>query len=156
MAPALDLRVVGIPERVTDADLGRYYTAVARDPCAYCGQPSDEADHIDPASRGGSNGWQNLTASCSSCNRSKRTALLIPFLLRREFDYELARITQQRDALNAIGPASIGKQQSKKAAGIRRARSRAWGTPPDAPTPDIARGPTARSVKSETPGQGLI
>lgn len=44
--------------------------------CAYCGDHSDhrklQAEHIHPESRGGTFTWQNLCASCPSCNARKR------------------------------------------------------------------------------------
>jgi len=40
--------------------------------CAYCGQDADQVDHIVPISKGGDPlAWENLTASCKSCNTSK-------------------------------------------------------------------------------------
>ncbi len=43
--------------------------------CAYCGEKlrkkDVDVDHIVPKSRGGSNQVNNLTASCSHCNRQK-------------------------------------------------------------------------------------
>jgi|SRR5665647_2539008 len=39
--------------------------------CGYCGGPADTADHILPASRGGSLSWLNTVAACKSCNNRK-------------------------------------------------------------------------------------
>ncbi len=43
--------------------------------CSYCGGVADEADHIIPLSKGGSNTVDNLIASCSRCNNSKSNKL---------------------------------------------------------------------------------
>lgn len=61
-----------------------YATAVLMfDPCSFCGGQTTEIEHIHPRKRGGSDDWWNLTASCRSCNASKRTASLLEYLLRR-------------------------------------------------------------------------
>lgn len=39
--------------------------------CVYCGSPSEEVDHVIPVSRGGTNDFSNLVASCQRCNRVK-------------------------------------------------------------------------------------
>lgn len=40
--------------------------------CAYCGATENlTIDHILPSSRGGKDTWENLTASCTSCNAKK-------------------------------------------------------------------------------------
>lgn len=42
--------------------------------CYYCRQPLEQGyhvDHMDPLSRGGSNGPENLCLACGSCNDSK-------------------------------------------------------------------------------------
>lgn len=52
-----------------------------RDPCAYCGGPGTEIDHITPVSSGGENEWWNFTAACGRCNRSKNARPLLTFLL---------------------------------------------------------------------------
>ncbi len=60
------------------------YAAILRgDPCCYCGAPAEHIDHIEPKAAGGSNAWDNLTAACASCNKSKRATPLLAFLLRR-------------------------------------------------------------------------
>lgn len=59
-----------------------YIEVVQRDPCAYCGAPSETVDHVDAISRGGSASWTNLTAACGPCNTSKFTAPLLLSLLR--------------------------------------------------------------------------
>jgi HNH endonuclease len=39
--------------------------------CVYCGAPAQEADHVMPTSRGGSEERHNLVPACLHCNRSK-------------------------------------------------------------------------------------
>src|SRR5688572_31562326 len=45
--------------------------------CQYCGQrkPSLTVDHVVPRSRGGESVWENIVASCASCNRRKGNRL---------------------------------------------------------------------------------
>lgn len=54
------------------------------DPCAYCGEPMEHIDHIEPRSAGGLNVWTNLTAACAACNVSKFNRSLLTHLLRRQ------------------------------------------------------------------------
>jgi 5-methylcytosine-specific restriction endonuclease McrA len=60
-----------------------YDTILRGDPCCYCGAPTKEVDHIVPLASGGDGAWDNLTAACRHCNRSKHGAPLLHFLLRR-------------------------------------------------------------------------
>jgi 5-methylcytosine-specific restriction endonuclease McrA len=48
------------------------------DTCQYCGKHSRELtlDHVIPRSRGGLGTWENLVASCRSCNGKKGSRLL--------------------------------------------------------------------------------
>ena len=39
--------------------------------CAYCGQPAQSLDHIQPKARGGLTVRQNLVPACLRCNRLK-------------------------------------------------------------------------------------
>lgn len=67
-----------------DAESTDTYCRILRtDPCAYCGAPASDIDHIDAISRGGPHSWENLTAACRSCNVSKYNEPLLGFLLRR-------------------------------------------------------------------------
>jgi len=54
------------------------------DPCAYCGATPGIAtkDHIVPVSKGGETSWENLTASCQTCNLMKSDLDLLPALLK--------------------------------------------------------------------------
>lgn len=73
-------------ERFTEAAVeGRQWLKVlALDPCAYCGAPAPggTVDHVDPLVDGGVDGPENLTGACLSCNSSKCSTPLLPFLLR--------------------------------------------------------------------------
>jgi 5-methylcytosine-specific restriction endonuclease McrA len=45
--------------------------------CSYCSAKDNlTIDHIIPTSKGGDNGWANLTTSCLSCNLKKGNKLL--------------------------------------------------------------------------------
>jgi len=39
--------------------------------CGYCGHTATTIDHVQPASRGGTNTWGNTVAACLSCNQRK-------------------------------------------------------------------------------------
>lgn len=39
--------------------------------CQYCGRPAENIDHVLPRSRGGTHSWENVVASCRSCNSRK-------------------------------------------------------------------------------------
>jgi 5-methylcytosine-specific restriction endonuclease McrA len=39
--------------------------------CQYCGRPAENVDHVIPRSRGGTHSWDNVVASCRSCNARK-------------------------------------------------------------------------------------
>jgi len=62
--------------------LASEFAAVLRaDPCCYCGSHDRlTIDHIEPVALGGTSDWDNLTASCKSCNSSKHTRRLLEFL----------------------------------------------------------------------------
>ncbi|MCL5972797.1 MAG: HNH endonuclease [Ferrimicrobium sp.] len=53
--------------------------------CQYCGAPAENVDHVIPRSRGGQHRWDNVVASCRSCNSRKRDRMLSEtnFVLRR-------------------------------------------------------------------------
>lgn len=53
-----------------------------RDPCVYCGGPSDSWDHIEPRKRGGKH-IDNLARVCHSCNHEKSSRPLLTFLAIR-------------------------------------------------------------------------
>ena len=45
--------------------------------CQYCGsnKPGLTVDHVIPRSRGGKSAWENIVASCATCNRRKGNRL---------------------------------------------------------------------------------
>jgi 5-methylcytosine-specific restriction endonuclease McrA len=53
-----------------------------RDPCAYCGRPSDHIDHIIPRAHGGPDRWTNYTAACWR-NHSKGAHPMLRWLATR-------------------------------------------------------------------------
>ena len=46
--------------------------------CAYCGEPANEVDHIQPRVLGGTDDLDNLVAACRRCNamKGKRSEVL--------------------------------------------------------------------------------
>lgn len=60
--------------------LSHWRTVLLNDPCAYCGEPSNEVDHIRPLHAAGENEASNLTGACKGCNRDKRGRSLLAFL----------------------------------------------------------------------------
>lgn len=60
-----------------------YVQVLVGDPCCYCGEPMEQVDHIVPVGAGGDGSWENLTAACGSCNRSKSARPLLVFLAER-------------------------------------------------------------------------
>lgn len=72
-----------------------YSSILLLDPCSYCQSTLESTiDHIVPIVLGGDSKWDNLTASCKSCNSSKNSSPLLLFLLRRcqESDKEKPRL----------------------------------------------------------------
>ena len=43
--------------------------------CQYCGSNAENLDHVVPRSRGGTHSWDNVVASCRSCNARKEDRL---------------------------------------------------------------------------------
>ena len=43
--------------------------------CQYCGIAAENLDHVVPRSRGGPHTWENVVASCRSCNARKEARL---------------------------------------------------------------------------------
>lgn len=66
---------VRLPRNLTESDKQEIHE---RDnyTCVYCGAPSEHIDHVVPISRGGTDNYENLVASCQSCNLTKGTKLL--------------------------------------------------------------------------------
>lgn len=43
--------------------------------CQYCNRAAENIDHVMPRSRGGAHDWDNVVASCRSCNARKENRL---------------------------------------------------------------------------------
>lgn len=56
------------------ANQQRRRALVVGHPCARCGDPATELDHIRSLARGGSEAWSNLQALCTRCHRLKTNA----------------------------------------------------------------------------------
>ena len=69
------IHFVKVPYRAT-APLSRR-AVFARDGhrCQYCGSSAENLDHVVPRSRGGTHTWENVVASCRSCNTRKEDRL---------------------------------------------------------------------------------
>lgn len=63
------------------AEAERFIPVLLRDPCAYCGGPSEEIDHIVSIAVGGTGCWTNLTGACQSCNGGKSDRSFLIYLL---------------------------------------------------------------------------
>jgi 5-methylcytosine-specific restriction endonuclease McrA len=44
--------------------------------CQYCNRAAENIDHVVPRSRGGAHSWENVVASCRSCNARKEDRML--------------------------------------------------------------------------------
>lgn len=76
----------GMPwEHVSEAELIAQWTiqGIAPDKCAYCPEPAEQLEHIQPLSKGGGHVLGNLAPSCARCNRAKSSRGLIDFLADR-------------------------------------------------------------------------
>ena len=75
--------------------------------CAYCDRSNTrlEVEHIVPRSRGGTNRTDNLTASCSPCNRAKGNTSVEHFLA--DDPERLSRIMRGRTLTNIRGAAHL-------------------------------------------------
>ena len=50
--------------------------------CQYCHRAAENIDHVLPRSRGGEHSWDNVVASCRSCNARKEDRTLAEAGLR--------------------------------------------------------------------------
>lgn len=66
--------------RIADSETVEYITILRHDPCAYCGGPMKDIDHIVPFKSDGTHNCENLTAACESCNSRKGSKNLLEFL----------------------------------------------------------------------------
>ena len=68
------------PERLIPPLTNQALFARDRNTCLYCGNPFSDAmltrDHVVPVSKGGSDLWDNVVASCKRCNHRKGNRLL--------------------------------------------------------------------------------
>jgi 5-methylcytosine-specific restriction endonuclease McrA len=78
--------IAASPDHFTSKDLRAKYTA-QEGRCVYCGTDLDgvafHVDHIQPLSRGGSNGPGNIQITCPPCNLSKNARSHEEFLRYR-------------------------------------------------------------------------
>lgn len=58
---------------ISEKDLRRIMSA----PCAHCGEPSEQLDHVIPLARGGNHSVGNLQGLCRTCNARKKDRLEI-------------------------------------------------------------------------------
>lgn len=63
--------------------VGRYWAALMKDPCVYCGQLGREmsVEHVTPRSEGGGIEWTNVAGACRGCNSERLSAPLWFYLL---------------------------------------------------------------------------
>jgi len=64
-------------------ETAEYVKILRRDPCVYCGAPSEHIDHIIPFADGGPTDWTNLAPTCASCNLRKSRKSVLHFMLSR-------------------------------------------------------------------------
>ena len=73
-------QVLAYRASVREADHGcvtvEFLTQIYEMPCAYCGKPSEHADHAYPLSRGGAHCVANIQPACAKCNTSKSARIL--------------------------------------------------------------------------------
>lgn len=73
------VRYIHVPQRFKRQVTNTFLFARDGYSCQYCGRRKSDLkgrqfltrDHINPLSRGGDNSWENVVASCSSCNNRK-------------------------------------------------------------------------------------
>ena len=65
------------PPTLTRQDEFDYRRVLRRDPCAYCGAPSVQLDHVEPKAHGGSDDSENRAGACASCNGRKQDVPLL-------------------------------------------------------------------------------
>lgn len=65
------------PPTMTRQDEFDFRRVLRRDPCAYCGEPSTQLDHVEPKAHGGSDESANRAGSCAKCNGRKQDMPLL-------------------------------------------------------------------------------
>jgi 5-methylcytosine-specific restriction endonuclease McrA len=109
---------------LNDQDLGRYYRALAADPCSYCQEPGGTRDHIVPTSRGGLDHWSNYTSACHACNAQKSSVSLLAYLGWKRTDNQVREAIAERLTWRNFG----GPRRTRSApAGVRPRRGAAFG-----------------------------
>lgn len=76
--------------KVTKRDI----QALLRRPCIYCGNKSEQIDHVIPLARGGSHSIGNLAPACRRCNQTKKALLVIEWKAKKR-DFSLHVNVQQ-------------------------------------------------------------
>ena len=66
--------------------------------CQYCSRSAENIDHVVPRSRGGTHTWDNVVASCRSCNARKEDRL------PREAGLRLRRAPRRRTPTSGWSP----------------------------------------------------
>jgi 5-methylcytosine-specific restriction endonuclease McrA len=62
---------------------GVWAPILGSDPCAYCGGPAGEMDHIRALNDGGRHDIENIIPACRRCNAAKGDMPVLHFLLSR-------------------------------------------------------------------------
>ncbi len=94
--------------------IGPYCEALRADPCAYCGEPSEDIDHIEARSKGGANHWENYAGICRRCNSSKGDKSMLGFMAwrRAAVEFDAWRVFNGRDADD------LAKSRASEARGV--------------------------------------
>ncbi|MFI9123833.1 HNH endonuclease [Streptomyces bikiniensis] len=76
LRPIRPPRRTALPEALSRADVLKRWEELEWWSCVYCDRPFGakvvaEIDHVRPASRGGSDEWENLVPACRDCNCAK-------------------------------------------------------------------------------------
>ena len=106
-------------------DIGRpnlgtmdYYKALRADPCAYCGRPGGEIDHIHARSNGGEDGWENYSGICKTCNARKGRRSVLNFMLARPLMEQVAAIRGEIPPSDAVTPGGDPSPETQETAGV--------------------------------------
>lgn len=122
--------------RLSTVKLPEWRQVLLRDPCAYCGEPSEHVDHIHPRHAGGLDQVDNLTGACQHCNNSKGGKSLLAFLsghdvgheARRQSRHYTVQITEARQRyLERLSEERV--EWVHREIRFKRAYQRKWGKP---------------------------
>jgi 5-methylcytosine-specific restriction endonuclease McrA len=108
-------RYVRVPYRRTVALSRRNVLTRDAHRCAYCRRPASTVDHVIPRSRQGRHRWDNVVASCGTCNHTKADRLLheigwtLPFTPAEPSSWSLMilSVTEAEPAWEPYLPASL-------------------------------------------------